>query len=146
MNRGRSETRIAEVYDNLKDISPEWIGLKSFVKVRRKVKRKDKFGKFKIAKETMYFISSLSPTAVSAKEFNQGIRNHWLIENSLHYVKDVTLREDSSRIRTRNAPCNMSLVRNIVINIFKEHCFDNIAQAIRLTADNIFTMWDMILA
>jgi len=43
--------------------------------------------------ETAHFISSLPPTT-NAKIFYEGIRSHWRIENGLHYVKDVTFKED----------------------------------------------------
>lgn len=61
-----------------------------------------------------YYLSSIS---TKAKEFAKGIRHHWGIENRLHYVKDVTLKEDESRIRSGNAPAILSLIRNLVINI-----------------------------
>jgi predicted transposase YbfD/YdcC len=47
----------------------------------------------------------------TASEFADGIRGHWGIENRLHWVKDVVFKEDSSRIRTGNAPANFSIVR-----------------------------------
>lgn len=136
-----------KVYNNLTGIGSKWIGLQCFIQVTRIVKRRvSKTKKLKTTKETAYFISSLSPLLTSAKEFNQGIRSHWSIENSLHYVKDKTFQEDGSRIRTKNAPQNMSLIRNIAINIFKKHNYDNIAQATRLVANDIFGLWELISA
>jgi len=84
--------------------------------------------------ETSYYISSRS---ISAKVYNQGIRSHWAIENSLHYVKDVTFREDASRIRTGDAPANFSLIRNIAINFLKRLDCISFKQAIRLFGGNI---------
>jgi len=84
----------------------------------------------------LHLFSSL-PATTNANEFNAGIRSHWAIENSLHWVKDVTFREDASRIRTGHAPENMSIMRNIAINAFRKCDFDNIAQAVRLTSHNI---------
>jgi len=84
--------------------------------------------------EISYYISSKN---LSAKDYNRGIRKHWLIENSLHYVKDVTLKEDASLIRSANAPANFSIARNIVINTFRRANFSNIAQAIRLVGGDI---------
>ena len=49
---------------------------------------------------------------MSAKECNIGIRSYWSVE-SMHYVKDVTFGEDASLIRTKNAPTNFSIMRNI---------------------------------
>lgn len=80
----------------------------------------------------------------SASEFAEGIRSHWSIENSLHYVKDVTFNEDRSKIISGNNPANMSIMRNIVINIFRENGYDNLKQAIRLLANNIKKLGGMI--
>ncbi|HAH04565.1 TPA: ISAs1 family transposase [Candidatus Komeilibacteria bacterium] len=139
-NRGRIEERTVKVYDNLKNIDPEWVGLKTLIMVRRKT-----ITKTKRTKETAYFISSLPPTA-NAKIFYEGIRSHWRIENGLHYVKDVTFKEDQSRIRTGNSPQNKSLIIDIIINIFRKNNYTNMAQAIRLVGNDIKLMWKMIIA
>ena len=122
------------------NISADWTGLQSFVKVRRQVKEKTK-----VSEETAYFISSL-PSTTPASVFNAGIRSHWLIENSLHYSKDVTFKEDASKIMTKNSPQNISLLKNIVINIFRKNNYSNMAQAIRLVANDIPTLWKLVSA
>jgi len=139
-NRGRKEKRISRVYNNLNNISTDWMGLQSIIEIERVVER-NKENTIEIA----YYISSLS-SGTSAKEFNQVIRNHWLIENSLHYVKDKTFHEDESKIRKGSAPQNLSIVRNIAINIFRKHGYKNIAQAIRLVSDDLVKIHRMILA
>lgn len=68
-----------------------------------------------------------------------------MIENSLHYTKDVTFREDYSKIVKKNAPQNMSLVRNIAINIFRLKGYTNMAQAVRLIANDIPKMLSFLL-
>ncbi len=62
----------------------------------------------------------------------------------MHYVKDVTFKEDNSKIITGNAPENYSIIRNIAINIFRENDFDSIASGIRLCCNKIFKLRDMI--
>jgi len=55
----------------------------------------------------------------NAKEISEAIRSHWAIENSLHWVLDVTLGEDNSRIRKDHAPENMAMVRHIILNLLQ---------------------------
>lgn len=141
-SRNRQEVRIVKVFNDLKGIDlTKWLGLQTIIQITRKTEflKNNK----KTLTETAYFISSL-PVTTNAKVFNQGIRSHWSIENSLHYVKDKTFQEDHSKIVSGNAPVNMSLVRSIVLNVLRKHGYENIAQAIRLVSNDIFKMWDML--
>jgi predicted transposase YbfD/YdcC len=71
-------------------------------------------GTDKTEAEIRYFLSSCSDDpAVLA----QAIRRHWSIENSLHWVLDVTFREDDSRVRHRTAARNLALLRKIALNL-----------------------------
>lgn len=65
---------------------------------------------------TRYFISSWS---ASAQAFLKAIREHWQIENGLHWVLDIAFREDEARIRKDHAPQNMALLRHIALNLLK---------------------------
>jgi len=147
-NRNRFETRTVEVYSSFYGAKKEWAGLKSIVKVTRvrRVPSKNWYGKktlYDSSIETAYYISSLS-SKTPAQEFGEGIRGHWAIENSLHYVKDVTLGEDASRMRTGNAPENMSVIRNIVLNVFHKHGKNNIAESIQMIAGDFAQMREML--
>jgi predicted transposase YbfD/YdcC len=64
--------------------------------------------------EIRYFLSSCrdDPTVLV-----QAIRRHWTIENGLHWVLDVTFREDDSRVRDRTAARNLAILRKIAINL-----------------------------
>ena len=64
--------------------------------------------------ETRYYISSLN---LDAKKFGDSVRSHWGIENSLHWILDVALNEDDSRIRKDNAPQNFAVLRHIAVNL-----------------------------
>lgn len=64
--------------------------------------------------ETRYFISSLEN---NVEQFANSVRSHWGIENSLHWILDVALREDDCRIRKDNAPQNFALLRQIAVNL-----------------------------
>jgi predicted transposase YbfD/YdcC len=98
----------------------------------------------KTTEETAYFISSLPGTS-PAEIFATGIRGHGGVE-AMHYTKDVTFKEDISKIRTKQAPENNSLVRNMAINLFRGAGYTNMAQAIRLVAHDIPVLWGIISA
>lgn len=82
-----------------------------------------------------YYISSLKSN--DALDFAKGIRGHWLIENKLHWVKDVIQREDSTRNNSKYAPKNMSIIRNIAINIFRNNGYDSVKHATVFFASNV---------
>ena len=136
INRGRTELRRISVSDCIETISEGWIGLKQLVSVHRIVKAKGG-----TREEFAYFISSRVSNAIF---YAEGIRLHWGIENSLHYVKDVTFEEDASKIRTGNAPQNLSTIKNMAINILRKNKYDNMAQAMRLVAHNIALLKTMV--
>jgi predicted transposase YbfD/YdcC len=66
---------------------------------------------------TRYFISSWQ---TSAHAFLRAVRDHWQIENGLHWVLDIAFREDESRIRKDHAPQNMALLRHLALNLLKQ--------------------------
>jgi len=115
-DHGRIETRRYWVVedDAIKwlEIEGQWPGMKSIVAVEA---QQTKRGKTSI--ETRYFISSLKG---NVKKIANAIRDHWKIENSLHWVLDVTFNEDMSRIRKDNAPENLSILRKIALNVVKK--------------------------
>ena len=67
--------------------------------------------------ERRYFISSLDGT--DARTTARAVRDHWQIENSLHWVLDVGFAEDQSRVRTGRAAENLSRLRRIALNLLK---------------------------
>lgn len=136
INKGRTELRNIVVSNILDGISEDWKGLQQIIAVHRIVKNKNK-----ISEEIAYFISSKNENAFL---YEEGIRSHWAIENTLHWVKDVTLKEDASLIKKGNAPQNISTIKNIGINIFRENNYNNIAQAMRLVANDINTLFSII--
>jgi len=127
--RYRFTTRTVSVFDDLSDISSEWVGLARLVKVERIGTRASK-----PYHQIAYYISSLS---LNAAQFAQGIRGHWGIENRLHWVKDVVLEEDSSRIRLGNAPANLSIIRSLAIAILRYNGYSSITTAVRMIGHNL---------
>lgn len=71
-----------------------------------------------VTKECRYYISSLS---LNAERLNGIIRNHWGVENSLHWTLDMTFKEDDSRIRRGNAAEVMNAFRKLALNIVKNN-------------------------
>ena len=71
-------------------------------------------GQHKVETQTRFFLSSAKDDPVLLA---QAIRRHWAIENNLHWVLDVTFREDHSRVREHNAVCNWAMLRKIALNL-----------------------------
>lgn len=69
------------------------------------------------SRETHYYISSLPS---DAKRLLHIVRKHWSIENELHWVLDVAMNEDHSRIRKDQAPENFAVLRHIALNLLKQ--------------------------
>jgi len=107
---GRIEKRICTVTDVSNYVSKkhDWLGLKSIVCIESEREIKGK-----VSKETRLFISSLE---IDAKRILAAVRSHWAIENSVHWVLDMSFGEDQSKIRKENAPANMAVIRHFALN------------------------------
>jgi predicted transposase YbfD/YdcC len=90
----------------------EWTDLKSVAMIEA-----ERFVGDAVVVETRYYLSSLSN---DAEVLNEAVRSHWGVENSLHWVLDVTFHEDSSRIRKENAPENFGLLRRLALCLLKK--------------------------
>ena len=122
--RNRIESRRVEIF-----ISPaltnaeEWFLVKVVVKVQRFRQLLDtKTNTWKNSDETSFYISTL---ILSAQEFCDAIRNHWGIENRNHYVRDVSMGEDKSRIRTN--PHIFAKLRSFALNIMRKNNVENVS-------------------
>jgi predicted transposase YbfD/YdcC len=80
--------------------------------------RSERLSQGKITSEVRYFIGSKD---AEAKVYGILLRNHWSIENCLHWQLDVTFKEDHSRIRKHNAAENFSLLRRLALCLLKRH-------------------------
>jgi hypothetical protein len=81
--------------------------------------------------EVIYGITSLRAEEADARRLLGLTRGHWGIENKLHYVRDVTLGEDGSRVRKGSAPQVLAAVRNVVIHLLAGVDASSNAAAIR---------------
>jgi predicted transposase YbfD/YdcC len=122
--RNRLESRKVELFISpcLTDVE-KWVLVKVVVKVERHRHLFDtKTKSWKNSDETAFYISTI---VLSAPEFCQAIRNHWGIENRNHYVRDVTLGEDKSRIRTN--PHIFAKLRSFALNILRRNKVENVS-------------------
>lgn len=89
--------------------SSQWAGFQTVIAVER-----IRHLRTKTTHEIQFYLSSLSS---NSSQIPRAIRQHWGIENSLHWVLDVTFNEDACRVRSLHAPHNLALVRRFALNI-----------------------------
>ncbi len=126
--RSRAETRIVEVFDAVPALKKTaWNGLITrIIRVHRDtLMRSAKTGLWNRRQETSFYVCS---APVSATKASQAIRSHWGIENRNHYVRDVSMLEDASRIRIN--PGIFARVRSFALNILRANGEKNIADAL----------------
>lgn len=117
-DHGRFETRKCSILPAKETLMGEvferWEGLKTIVKVeaKRTIKETE-------CVETRYYISD--EATQNAAYFNALARGHWSIETQLHWHLDVTFKEDDCRVRTGNAPENLSTLRKLALQIITQH-------------------------
>jgi predicted transposase YbfD/YdcC len=110
---GRTEARRCWATSDLTWLSgrEEWKDLRSVVMIEA-----ERFIGDSLSVETRYYLSSLDS---DAELLNSTVRSHWGVENSLHWVLDVTFGEDRSRIKKENAPENFGLLRRLALCLLK---------------------------
>ena len=124
VGHGARATRTIKVVD-----APAWVefhGATQVAQLRRTVTRD---GKRHV--EVVYLITSADFTTAPPAVLASWIRDHWHIENRLHWVRDVTFGEDASQVRTGNAPHVMATLRNTTIALLRLAGHTNLAEARR---------------
>ncbi len=118
---GRREQRTCDVLSG--DVILErlrhatnWVGLHTIVRVTSE-RTMGTGPKARTSTESRYYISS--DEEASAQRFQRSVREHWGIENNLHWTIDLAFREDESRIRTGHAPANLAVMRHIALNLIR---------------------------
>lgn len=91
-----------------------WSGIRSVIKLERERHIKGK----PMSTETQYYISSLG---IDPKGVSQAIRAHWEVENKVHWVLDVTYKEDDCRIRKDDGAENVGVIRRFCLNMARLH-------------------------
>jgi predicted transposase YbfD/YdcC len=122
--RNRIESRKVEVFTHMTiSDKDKWHLVEAIVQVERKRQVFDTKTKcWKRSDETSFYVAT---TVFSAQVFCQAIRNHWGIENSNHHVRDVTMGEDKSRIRTN--PHIFAKLRSFALNIIRANNVENVS-------------------
>lgn len=112
-DHGRIETRAVTVIHDVAWLRQrhQWPGLNGVVIVdsRRELGEK-------IEHETRFYITSSS---LPASRMGPLVRDHWAVENSLHWVMDMVFRDDECRIRTDHAPANFITLKHIALNLIR---------------------------
>jgi predicted transposase YbfD/YdcC len=110
---GRVESRTCDVIDDLcfMDEKEQWKGLKSIVRVKSERYNKQTG---KTSEQKRYYISSLS---ANAEKMNKTVRQHWSIENNLHWELDVIFKEDNSLKKKGNSPKNFNVILKMAMTL-----------------------------
>ena len=84
----------------------------------------------------MFVITSLDAREAAPEHLTGYVRGQWTIENKVHWVRDVTFREDSSRVRTGSRSRIMATLRNLAIRLIRQAGHTRIAPVIRKIRHN----------
>lgn len=116
---GRIERRVCEAMSGRAIIAKlrhknNWVNLYTIIRVSA-MRTNQTTGV--VSEQTRYYICSLKEPG--AERIQAAVRAHWGIENRLHWVLDMAMREDESRVRTDYAPANMTVLRHIALNLIR---------------------------
>ncbi len=100
--------------------------------VRKRTKGSRKYRKVQVHTAVAVLgVTSLSSREAAAEHLAAYVRGHWSIENKIHWVRDVTFREDASQVRTGSRPRIMATLRNLAIGLIRQAGYTKIAATIR---------------
>jgi predicted transposase YbfD/YdcC len=124
---GRREWRTLETSTALQG----WVNWPAHEQVLRRTCRRLILTTGEIQEETTYGITSLPPAAATAPLLEGLWRGHWIIENRVHYPRDVTFREDAGQASHGSTPQALAALRNALLNVLRSLGWTNIADALR---------------
>lgn len=134
--RGRDEHRCIKVYEPVGIAVQEWEAIRCVLCVQRWGTRQGK-----TYHNTAYYISS---TATSPQQWQSLIREHWSIENRLHWPKDVVFGEDDYRLEDEQALLNWSVLRTVVINILRLNGFQSLKNSMQKLANRVDVIFSLL--
>lgn len=126
-----TSTALVDCYRGSEGREQLWAGLGQVLRIERTITNK-RTGR--TTSEVAYAITSLSPEEATPAQLLKAWREHWHIENKLHWVRDVTFDEDRSTVRKGHIPQVMAALRNLAISLLRLLGATNIAQACRRCA------------
>lgn len=138
---GRIERRTLTVSSDLKGYV-DWPYAEQVFQLEREFKQLNT-GQF--TREVVYGVSSLTATEADAARLLAITRRHWGIESGLHYRRDVTLREDCSRVRAGQAPQMLAAINNLVLGLLARLGYTNVPQARRHFAAHVDEAVNVVL-
>jgi predicted transposase YbfD/YdcC len=97
-----------------------------------------------VSSETTYGITSLPFPDVGAAQLEHLWRGHWTIENRVHRVRDGTMGEDAAQTHAGHAAHALAALRNAILNLFRHHGWDNVADAFRHYDASVHDCLDLI--
>lgn len=124
---GRRERRTLWTSTELNDYL-DWPGVAQVFRIERVIWHEKHHG---YTRQVVFGLTSLSPEQASPKQLLALIRQYWEIETGLHYRRDVTLKEDATRLTLGHAGHIMAILNNAVIGLCLQHGYRNLAQARR---------------
>jgi predicted transposase YbfD/YdcC len=138
---GRLEHRTITVSQDLKGYV-DWPYTEQVFKLERECTQLNT-GQF--THEVVYGVSSLTASEADAARLLAITRRHWGIESGLHYRRDVTLREDRSRVRTGQAPQVLAAINNLVLGLLARLGYTSAPQARRHFAAHLDEAVNLVL-
>ena len=138
---GRIEQRTLTVSSELKGYV-DWPFAEQVFKLEREF---EQMNTGKRTHEVVYGITSLSAKEAGAERLLKIVRGHWGIESGLHYRRDVTLREDRSRVQMGHAPHALAVINNLVLGLFARLGYTSAPEARRHFAAHLDESVNLIL-
>lgn len=135
-SHGRQVHRAVQVFQASPELGRIWTKAQSLVVVYRQGWREGH-----AFETTSFYLSSLQ---TSAWELGLGIRQHRDIENGLHWVRDVVFQEDAAPFTAKPAALNWSVIRSIVLNLFRGSGHSSLTKAIRLLGHDLPQLFSLM--
>lgn len=141
-HRGRVERRTTQMGSEICSyLQTSWPGVIHVAQLTR-----SRTEKGQTTLEVIYLIAILPPGSDALQALLTLSRSHWRIENSLHYVRDVTFAEDCSRLRTDHAPQLLAACRHLAITLIHRSGSSQMAAARRAFSYHSRHVFDLLLA